>query len=585
MNKRKILSIIAILLLITSAVIPRAYAGELEEIEKELAELNKRLEMSRQATAPLETTLNQLEKDLTNLQARIGKLEVQVAQKEKQVLKNEADLQEQQSLLELRIREFYKKSTQLAGSGLQLLLASSDDAAKILRLATYNQTVLTKDRDEIIQLVLFIKNLEEKKKELEDEKVRLAAVKAETDKQAAFLRREVKGAKEYQAQLSGKIAKLTARQQSILAQRLGSLNLPTSLGAGKLYCTDDRDEKYNPNFRPAFAFFTYGIPHRVGMNQYGAYGRASAEQPYDQILRTYYNFNGYQDGVNATIKVNNGNGVNQGSIIWTGSLDDYVRRIYEMPSSWPLEALKAQAIAARSYALAVTDNGNNSICANQYCQVFKTDPKGGDWETAVSQTPGRIMVSDGQPITAWYSSTDGGYTFQNDDVWGGNHRSWTKRTQDTNGGVGSFSDLNNNAYDKDSPCFYAAQGWRDEYNKSAWLKSDELADIVNALMLAKQDGSIGEHLYQTDKPHPFGGEVWNEERVKSELKSRGITPYESVTDVSVGADFGSGRTTSVTVSGNAGTQTFSGDEFKDYFNLRAPANIQIVGPLFNIEKK
>ena len=53
----------------------------------------------------------------------------------------------------------------------------------------------------------------------------------------------------------------------------------------------------------------------------------------------------------------------------------------------------------------------------------------------------------------------------------------------------------------------------------------------------------------------------------------------------IGADFNLGKTTSVTINGDAGSNGFSGDEFRDYFNLRAPANIQIVGPLYKVEKK
>ena len=44
-------------------------------------------------------------------------------------------------------------------------------------------------------------------------------------------------------------------------------------------------------------------------------------------------------------------------------------------------------------------------------------------------------------------------------------------------------------------------------------------------------------------------------------------------------------TNTVTISGNAGSKSFSGQEWKNFFNLRAPANIQIVGGLFKTEKK
>jgi peptidoglycan hydrolase-like amidase len=217
--------------------------------------------------------------------------------------------------------------------------------------------------------------------------------------------------------------------------------------------------------------------------------------------------------------------------------------------------------------------------------VYKGGNKGGVWEEAVKTTAGKTMISGGAPVTAWYSSTDGGYTFFNSDVWGGSQRPWTKRMLDAGGSVNSFGELNEKAFDRESPCFYSAQGWRSQYANSAWLKSSEAADIVNVLLLVKADSATAEHLYQTDKPHPFGGENWSEDRVKQELRQRGITPFNNLNSISVSADFNSGQTTTVSVNGDAGSQSFSGSEFKNYFNLRAPANIQIVGSLYNIEKR
>lgn len=266
------------------------------------------------------------------------------------------------------------------------------------------------------------------------------------------------------------------------------------------------------------------------------------------------------------------------------SLEDYVLRIYEMPESWPLEALKAQAVAARSYALAYTNNGASEICTTQACQVFKPDPKSGEWAKAVKETEGEVMVSGSEVVKAWYASTFGGYTFTSGDVWGSD-RSWTRRMRDTAGDVGNFSDLFGRAYDRESPCFYAAQGFRTEYAKSAWLKAEELADIVNTLLLAKKDSSTQNHLSQPDKANPDNEETWNPDRVRQELKNRGGNPFNRIGDVSVDWDKGSGKTSSINLSGDAGGASFDGGEFKNFFNLRAPANIQIVGPLYNVEKK
>ena len=104
-------------------------------------------------------------------------------------------------------------------------------------------------------------------------------------------------------------------------------------------------------------------------------------------------------------------------------------------------------------------------------------------------------------------------------------------------------------------------------------------------MLAQADSGVREHLYQPDKPNPAGTDTWDPGRVRSELQSRGKTPFNSVSSASVDWDKGSGRTTTVNISGDAGSLSISGPDFKSYFNLRAPSNIQIVGPLFNIEKQ
>jgi peptidoglycan hydrolase-like amidase len=553
----------------------------IDELQQQIDALTKAREQSIAATTPLEAELARLRQQLSDIEAGLQKAKNELAQLQASITKREADFATQYVLLAERVASIYKASKMPSSF---LVLLSSGVGSSQIKDFFYRQVLADRDKSLIAQISEDLIQLEKDKKQAEEDKLRLADLQAKVDKEAKFFAGEIAGAKAYQEKLSQQIAQLTALQQQIIAEKLGSLNLPQSLGAGPLVCVDDR--KINPGFSPAFAFFTYGIPHRVGMNQYGAYGRAKDGQSSDQILRAYYNFDGYQDGVNSTIKVNDGNGIDQGSVIWSGSLDDYVKRIYEMPGDWPSGALKAQAIAVRSYVLAVTDNGNKSICANQHCQVFKTDPKGGAWDQAVSDTKGKVMVLGGQIITAWYSSTDGGYTFTSGDVWGSD-KAWTKRTRDTEGDVGGFGDLQAKAYDRDSPCFYAAQGWRSEYAKSAWLKPAEVADIANVILLVRNDPSAACFVYQTDKAPPAPNAAkgcsqtgnWSAEEVKQKLGSQALSTASSV-EIS-GVDWGSGRTTQIKINGIP----FNGDEFKNYFNVRAPANIQIVGPLYNVERR
>jgi len=235
--------------------------------------------------------------------------------------------------------------------------------------------------------------------------------------------------------------------------------------------------------------------------------------------------------------------------------------------------------------LAVTNNGASSICPSQSCQVVKQELNSQAWIDAVNATAGQVLTNGGSPIQAWFSSTAGGYTFGSGDVWGGGNKPWTRNSQDATGGINSFADLNNNAYDKSSPWFYCDWGGRSAYSGTAWLKPEELADIVNVLMLAQTDSSTQKHLSQIDKPNPDGVDTWDSAHVKQELQNRSITPFNSISSGSVDADFGSGRTTTIRLSGDAGDKSFNGNDFKNYFNLRAPSNINIVGPLYNIEIK
>jgi len=250
-----------------------------------------------------------------------------------------------------------------------------------------------------------------------------------------------------------------------------------------------------------------------------------------------------------------------------------------------MESLKAQAIAARSYALSRTNDGASTICPSQSCQVVKKEENSDAWKQAVSATSGTVLTSGGKPITAWFSSTHGGYVYSSGDI-GWSSTSYTKNAKDTTtDSISSFSDLQNNAYDKASPWSYCDWGSRSQYGGTAWLKPEEVADIANVLMLAQKDSGTTEHLYQPDKPNPAGTDTWDAARVRQELSSRGGNPFSTVSDVSVSWDSGSGRTTQVTVNGGGSSQGFSGTDFKTYFNLRAPSNLQIVGPLFNIEKR
>jgi SpoIID/LytB domain protein len=92
----------------------------------------------------------------------------------------------------------------------------------------------------------------------------------------------------------------------------------------------------------------------------------------------------------------------------------------EMPSAWPEEALKAQSVAARSYALAHRLGGKGfDLYADVRSQVYGGIPGEHPRATAAIQaTAGEVLLWEGKPIDALFHSTSGGKTLAAAEVFG-----------------------------------------------------------------------------------------------------------------------------------------------------------------------
>jgi stage II sporulation protein D len=108
-------------------------------------------------------------------------------------------------------------------------------------------------------------------------------------------------------------------------------------------------------------------------------------------------------------------------------LDDYVAGILEVPGRWPMEALKAQAVAARTYALWEKQTGHwrasgFDVCATTSCQVYQgADVEHGvpgqRWVRAVRETAGQVLLYKGKPALTRYHSSSGGHTLDTERVF------------------------------------------------------------------------------------------------------------------------------------------------------------------------
>lgn len=120
-------------------------------------------------------------------------------------------------------------------------------------------------------------------------------------------------------------------------------------------------------------------------------------------------------------------------------LDTYLLGVVssEMPANFEEEALKAQALVARTYTIYKIINGskheNADICDDSKCcqawiskedrlNKWNEEERDSNWEkieNAVSSTKGKIITYNGEPINAFFHSNSGGTTDTATAVWGG----------------------------------------------------------------------------------------------------------------------------------------------------------------------
>lgn len=539
-------------------------SGNLDNINKQLADLTDALNKSVAATKPLQSQLDSMKKQIADIKAEVANIEADSAIKKQEIDKGYKKLETQEKIISATIRDFYIKS--YYDSPL-LILLSNIDATEMTQTLAYQRAKTRQDKAVITNIALSIVDLEKKKANLEEQQKWLIATKTNLDQQSAKLDEVVKGAVAYQQELSGKISELSAQQQSILNARGGTFT--ATIGDSDL--ADDYNASIK-GFREAapsgsFAAFAFGAhTHRKGMSQYGARGRAQSGQSATTILHAYYGKDPVSKDTGGTIKV-----AGFGEMDFEGR---YLLGIAEMPSSWHIEALKAQAIAARTYAYRYKQNGQE-ICTTEACQVYN-DGKASNppdaWRQAVESTRGQIL----EDVVTYYASTHGGFASPIgwDTTDGGGGSNFVDKTYDKIGG---------------SPWVYKAwytQGYSPSSNKcgrsNPWLTSSEMADIVNAAIVLSNT-SDSRVVPTTTSCWPGNPYSQDELREVSSQYGGGIT---SVSSVSVSQ--GNGTTNEVIFQTDKGEKRFNGSSFKTSFNLRAPGYLSIPQSgfaFYNIEQK
>lgn len=558
--------IVFAVMLLASLSIPAAQAiSPEEELQQQINETKRMLEMSVNATTPLEAEVRNLAGRMQRAQNTINSLRADQKKKDEEIIVQESQMKDQYALFSSRVDQQYRFGRTYSPLSVVLSAGQFSDSQQALK---YTLTLATRDQQSIDSIGENILALQRAKIEAQEQEVRLASLQAQLDEQKQRFEKEIAGAKAYQAQLSAKIADLSARQQAIISAKTGTFT--TSVGDVPL--ADDFNASIGfkaqaPN--DSFAVFSFGAyTHRNGMSQYGAKNLADSGKSYRDIIQWYYGHGVKKDdGLPGTISVQ-GHG--------EMSYQKYLYGLAEMPSNFHPEALKAQAIAARTYA----SRANKPICTTEACQVFsksKSDNPPEAWRKAVDETDREVIDGD---VTAQYASSHGGYT---------NTTGWDTSDRTGNGDWASRATERN-----DGPWFYKAW-YRQGYSKSGancgkdhpWMSQEEFSDIINAWIVRyRESGGVdqGRILPVTIGSCAIGGQGGDPYSM-SELRDRG--GVSNVSSVSVSHN-DRGQTTNVRVVTNKGTYDIPGAQFKEIYNLRAPGYLRIPQTsfaFFNIEKK
>lgn len=180
-----------------------------------------------------------------------------------------------------------------------------------------------------------------------------------------------------------------------------------------------------------FIIICFAIPILFTKNKVQEVSSSKEENKDDSNIENVYDYKKYK-----TVKLLH----SKNNEIQEIDLDEYLYGVVaaEMPASFELEALKAQAVVARTYTIYKIQNDANkhegaNICDDSTCcqaWISKED-RFAKWEEksrqenwdkiveAVNSTQGKIILYDGKPINAFFHSNSGGITETTANVWGG----------------------------------------------------------------------------------------------------------------------------------------------------------------------
>ena len=570
---RKIILVVILFSLIGVFVSSHVFADTQQQIEQQKSQKQQELNKIMSDIRSIASSKNSVTSKLDDLRVEKKKLEKLLGSMNSDVKLLETETKQQESdLVEIANKYSLQQALYLVESQKNILVTffESPDLSSILeRFLYYNvQTQSMGQQRELITLKQA--GISAKKAQIAKEQTTIQSSLSEVSQQIATLENQQAQlaavlSKNYSQRnsLVSDISKLTRAAQAIINKKAGSVGNPSggvgsgSGGGGGVSGTT------TPSPTGAISVFVGGTLFRKTDNVVKMKS-ASNEITLKGIWTTEYA---------GALEFNKKSGMYAINIL---PMDQYLWGLGEMPSSWSMNALKAQAIAGRSYAAYKVRYGGygqfdlyDSVQDQEYVGLSKIKgASGSQWKSAVDSTSNTVLEYGGKTVQALYSAESGGYTLSSQE----------------SPSFGSFR-----AYLVGKPDRYLEGGvWKPygDGSRSYWLKQD----VVNKMssMVDYLNGAIYYDKYKTVK-------TTSEQSPTTLANSLGTSSIASKvgTIQTVVQKYDQGGSTiventkytaTIEITGTKGTTTVSGIGFKTSYNVRSPGTNSVWSTLYDIKK-
>ena len=428
---------------IASAKTVEEVIREIEQKQKEMEEKQKVLDKAKAEgkslsvrSGTLEDQLAQVNTDLVASQATLEATKIEIDELLANITILEQYIEEQKANLGKSATSLYQMSQM---SDVERIFAS-DGLGEYVIVTSLRENVVEQSRTKIDELVGQVELVSSAKAMAETQKTTLEQLIADLATQQTSLNGELailnaqiaenkKTTSSIKGQISGlqsDIDQLEEEQQRLLEEVERGMG-----GGGKQEIPLNSGDYY---FSGRGRYSKQG--HGVGMSQWGAYGMAEHGFTYSQILTHYYtNVTIGQSSVTTIPVSGHGNMNIETYVSGLGEVADKAcgtvaqaqarpdKYVVDNPNSswdcWPEESIKAQVVAARSYAINYTrptskyPNGK-PICTDAGCQVYKG---GTAKKWAADETTGQAVLYKSKVIGAYYHASAGGRTENNENIF------------------------------------------------------------------------------------------------------------------------------------------------------------------------